>query len=152
MHSNVRFRKLSDSDTAHLPETPMPQSCTTSRVLSLVYATERNRQNTTSRVPRARPLCVSFSQYGQRTVRLTSSCMRAASAHSRSRSEEFRNLLAPRTNEPVFARPVPVVAAVRSSRAPIWTAARASGLSDCLHCRTYSAQIVTLLAFAARVR
>jgi hypothetical protein len=46
MHSNACFRKLSDSDMAHLFETPMLNHCTASRVLSVVYTTEKNRNNT----------------------------------------------------------------------------------------------------------
>ncbi len=33
-------------DTAHLLETSMLNDCTASRVLSVVYATEKNRENT----------------------------------------------------------------------------------------------------------
>jgi hypothetical protein len=46
MHSNARFRELSESDTAHLLETPMLFHRTASRVLSVVYATENDGRNT----------------------------------------------------------------------------------------------------------
>jgi hypothetical protein len=59
MHSNSCFRQLTDSDTAHLPETRVLNPCTASRVLSVVYATEKSRENPKFRriqsVPRFTP-------------------------------------------------------------------------------------------------
>jgi hypothetical protein len=45
MHSNAYFREWSDSDTAHLVETQVRHRCTASRVLSVVYATEKSRED-----------------------------------------------------------------------------------------------------------
>src|SRR5580704_6848083 len=43
VHSNSRFRQLTESDIAHLPETRVLSPCTASCVLSVVYATEESR-------------------------------------------------------------------------------------------------------------
>src|SRR5580698_7528079 len=45
MHSSACFREWSDSDTAHLLETQVLHRCTASRVLSVVYATEKRGEN-----------------------------------------------------------------------------------------------------------
>jgi hypothetical protein len=52
MHSNAYFREWSDSDTAHLVETQVLHRCTASRVLSVVYATEKSRENNSRAHPR----------------------------------------------------------------------------------------------------
>jgi hypothetical protein len=51
-HSNAYFREKSDSDTADLLETQTLDRCTASRVLSVVYATEKSRENNGSAHPR----------------------------------------------------------------------------------------------------
>jgi len=43
VHSNSRFRQLTDSDMAHLLETGVLSPCTASCVLSVVYATKESR-------------------------------------------------------------------------------------------------------------
>jgi hypothetical protein len=44
-HSNSCFRQLTGSDTAHLLETRVLNPCTASRVLSVVYTTDKNGEN-----------------------------------------------------------------------------------------------------------
>jgi hypothetical protein len=43
-HSNSYFRNFSDSGTVHLLKRPF-KGCTASRVLSVVYATEKGKNN-----------------------------------------------------------------------------------------------------------
>src|ERR1700677_2319589 len=43
VHSNSRFRQLTDSDMVHHPETRVLSPCTASCVLSVVYATKESR-------------------------------------------------------------------------------------------------------------
>jgi hypothetical protein len=46
-HSNSYFRNFSDSGTVHLLKRPF-KGCTASRVLSVVYATEKGKNNNRS--------------------------------------------------------------------------------------------------------
>jgi hypothetical protein len=44
-HSNSCFRQLTGSDTAHLLETRVLNPCMASLVLSVVYTTDKNGEN-----------------------------------------------------------------------------------------------------------
>jgi hypothetical protein len=68
MHSNACFCEWSDSDTAYLLETRVLHRCTASHVLSVVYATEKSRENNGCAHPRDAGIVESTAQMAAHSV------------------------------------------------------------------------------------